>query len=33
MIMRGFDKFGRLMLSDAEGRSLVCDVKEVKFVI
>ncbi|MGN0033722.1 MAG: biotin--[acetyl-CoA-carboxylase] ligase [Candidatus Limimorpha sp.] len=33
MIMNGIDKYGRLMLSDSEGKGIVCDVKEVRFII
>lgn len=31
MIIRGFDKYGRLLLHDKEGAEIVCDVKELQF--
>lgn len=31
MIIRGFDKYGRLLLHDKEGAEIVCDVKELRF--
>ena len=29
--INGFDKYGRLLLSDKEGAAIVCDVKELQF--
>lgn len=31
MIIKGFDKYGRLLLHDKEGTGIVCDVKELRF--
>ena len=31
MIIKGFDKYGRLLLHDKEGAEIVCDVKELQF--
>ena len=31
MIIKGFDKYGRLLLQDKEGVAIVCDVKELQF--
>lgn len=31
LIIRGFDKYGRLLLHDKEGAEIVCDVKELQF--
>lgn len=33
MIINGYDKFGRLCLSDKNGRELICDVKEIRFIM
>lgn len=33
LIIIGFDKYGRLLLQDREGDEIVCDVKELQFVL
>ena len=33
MIINGYDKYGRLCLSDKNGREIVCDIKEIRFIL
>jgi len=33
MIINGYDKYGRLCLSDKNGHEVVCDIKEIRFVL
>lgn len=33
MIINGYDKYGRLCLSDKNGHEIVCDIKEIKFIL
>ena len=33
LIIMGFDKYGRLLLQDKEGGEIVCDIKELQFVL
>ena len=33
MIINGYDKYGRLCLSDKNGHEVVCDIKEVRFIL
>jgi len=33
MIINGYDKYGRLCLSDKNGHETVCDIKEIKFIL
>lgn len=33
MIINGYDKYGRLCLSDKDGHEVVCDIKEIRFIL
>lgn len=33
MIVNGYDKYGRLCLSDKNGHEVVCDIKEIRFIL
>lgn len=33
MIINGYDKYGRLCLSDKNGHEVVCDIKEIRFIL
>ncbi|MBQ8760625.1 MAG: hypothetical protein IJZ06_04295, partial [Bacteroidales bacterium] len=33
MMIVGYDRFGRLILKEKNGREVVCDLKEVKFIV